>query len=398
MKTLNRFTCLLIVAIASNVWAQDAKPQPTVKIVNETRIFELDDSRNVRENAGMHSMRLSPDATMLLYVQRSAPAAKANADGAAQNRRGYRLVLRDIKAGKDTVMPGAPSGSDDFLVAYVSMRPFDADGKNVVIPVGLGPADEPVRIGKGQMQLGSYELATGKLKELDLIGPVVFPSYDAAGKNLIVFAMFMAKGGPDLALSKIVISPSDKIDFKKIGIMGMPRSPCPVGDILPVLLPPNRQDPNAPRKSGFVLYDTKADKQLLMLPIQSGNKLDDYNPQWTTDGRYLYYVDSENDATSDGKMRRKSITRIWDRKKTVEHAIIENVIPVGPAPGKSAMILIYKDRSCKVHNPATAKTSPLLGDGTRLINANGRFLLYVKPDKNGKQSVYRAEMKSTGAR
>jgi hypothetical protein len=173
----------------------------------------------------------------------------------------------------------------------------------------------------------------------------------------------------------------------------MPRSPCPVAAVLPVLLPPSRKQGEAPRRSSFALYDTKADKQLLMLPTQSGNKLDDYNPQWTADGRYLYYVDSENDESPDGRMRRKSITRIWDRKKAVEHAIIGGAVPVGPAPGKSAMILKYKDRSCKVHNAATAKTSALLGEGTRLINANGRFLLYAKQDKEGVESVYRAEMK-----
>ena len=382
MRTLNQLACLLVVAIASGTLAQDVKPQPTAKIVNETRI-------NILDYAGMHSMCLSPDAKTLLYVQRLPPPAKP--DGEA--RRGYRLVVRDIKTGKDTVMPGAPSGSDDFLVACISMRPFDATGKNIVIPVGLGPADEPVRIGEGQMQLGIYNLAAGKLKKLDLTAPVIFPSYDADGKNLIVFAMFTKDRRPDMASSKIVISPADKIKFKQIGIIGLPRSPCPVGDILPVLLPPNRQDPNAPRKSAFVLYDTKADKQLLMLPMQEGNKLDDCNPQWTADGRYLYYVDSEKDESPDGRMRRKNITRIWDRKKAVEHAIIEDVVPVGPAPGKSAMILKYKDRSCKIHYPATGKTSPLLNGKTKLISANGRFLVYIKELEDGMACVYRAEMK-----
>jgi len=394
MKTLKQLTCLLVVTTGALAWAEDAKPQPGVKIVNETRIFELDDSRNIRENAGVHSMCLSPDAATLLYVQRIAPAAKPDGGGPPRNRRGYRLVIRDIKAGKDTVMPGPPSGSDDFLVACVSMRPFDAAGKNIVIPVGIGPADEPVRPGKGQMQLGIYDLAAGKLKKLDLTASVVFPSYDAEGKNLIVLAMVARDGRPDMAASKIVISPADKIKFKQLGIVGLPRAPCPGGRVLPVLLPPARDESEVARRGTFILYDTKADKRLLMLPAQSGNKLDDYNPQWTGDGRYLYYVDSEDDPSPDGKMRRKSITRIWDRKKAVEHAIIEDAVPIGPAPGKSAMILKYrKNGRCKVHNTATAKTPPLLGEGTKLINANGRFLLYVKQDKDGTKSVYRAEMK-----
>ena len=387
MKTLNKLVWLLVAAITPLASAQDAKPKPAVKIVKETKVFKLDDSNNVRENQGVHSMRLSPDAENVLYVQQIQPAEGVKSSG-------HRLAIRNIKIAKDTILPGAPCGSDDFFVAYVSMNPFDAEGKNLVIPIGLGPENEPVRIGKGQMQLGIFNLESGKPKKLDLTGPIIFPSYDATGKNLIVFAMFMGdRGGPDLAQSKIVTSPADKIKFKKIGVMGMPRTPRPGGDILPVLLPPNRQDPNAPRKTGFALYDTKAGKQLLMLPIQSGSKLDDYNPQWTADGRFLYYVDSERDAAPDGSMRYKQITRIWDHKKSVEHAIIEDVVPVGPGPGKSAMVLKYKGGDCKIHDPSTSKTSPLLNSETRIINAQGRFLLYVKKDKEGVDAVYRGEIK-----
>ena len=393
MKTMSQLACLLVIAVTSTAHAEDAKPKPAVKIVNETKVFKLDDSRDRRENAGMHSMCLSPDATTLLYVQRIPPAAKPGGDAPQRRRRGYRLVLRNIKTGKDTVMPGAPSGSDDFLVAYVSMRPFDAAGKSIVIPVGLGPADEPLRPGKGQMQLGIYNLAAGKLKKLDLTAAIIFPSYDAEGKNLIVLAMSLGDQGPDMALSKIVISPADKIKFKQIGITGMPRGPCPGGIVLPVLLPPNRNQPNAPRRGTFVLYDTKSDKQLLMLP-QSGTKLDDYNPQWTADGRYLYYADYGNDPVRKSMKGGKRITRIWDRKKAVERPIIEGAVPIGPAPGKSEMILMNREKgSCWVHNTATGKDSPLPGGIARLINADGRFILYVKQDKDSAKSVYRAEMK-----
>jgi hypothetical protein len=391
MKTLNQLACMLVNAIPTIAFAQDAKPQPTVKIVNETKIFKLDDSRNISENSSTHSMCLSPDAQTLLYVQKIPPAAKPDGEAPKRASRGYRLVIRDIKTGKETVLPGAPSGSDDFMVACVSMRPFDAAGKNLIIPVDLGPVDQPTRIGKGQMQLGTYELATGKLTKLDVTGPVIFPSYDAAGKNIIVFVMAVGDKGPDMASSKIVISPVDKIKFKQIGVTGLPRSPCPAAGILPVLLRPNRDQ--GENRGSFVLYDTKGDKQIIRLPLQRGNKLDDYNPQWTADGRFLYYVDSETDASPDGTTRRKNITRIWDRKKAVEHAIIQDVLPIGPAPGKSAMILRYKDGSSKVHDPAANKTSPLLGDGTKLINANGRFILYIKSDKEGIKSVYRAEIK-----
>ncbi|MCP4377134.1 MAG: hypothetical protein GY794_13280, partial [bacterium] len=328
MKLLNQLACLLVIAAVSNAWAEDAKPKPTVKIVNETKIFALEESRNIRENNGVHSMRLSPDGKTLLYIERLPKVAN-------QRRRGYRLHIRDIKTGKDTVMPGAPSRSDDFLVAYASMYPFDATGKNLVIPIITSKDNKPVKIGEGEMQLGIYDIATGKLDKLDMKAPVIFPSYDATGKNLIVFEMFVGSGGPDMELSKIVVSPVDKIKFKKIGVMGMPRSPCPTGDILPILLPPERKNPDAPRQSELVIYDTKADKKLASPPLASGSKIDDYNPQWTTDGRYLYYIDSEIDKTPDGDSRYKRIMRVWDRKKSAEVSLAENIIPIGPAPGKA---------------------------------------------------------------
>lgn len=393
MKTMNLLACLFVIATGAAAHAEDAKPKPTVKIANETMIFKLDDSRNRRENTGIHSMHLSPDASRVLYVQRVPPAVKPAGGGPRRNRRAYRLVLRDIKTRKDTILPGSPSESDDFLVAYVSTRPFDAEGKNLVVPVGLGPADKPLRAGRGQMQLGVYSLADRKLKKLDLTAAMIFPSYDAEGKNLIVLAMSVRDGRHDIASSKLVTSPADKIQFKQIGVVGLPRSPCPGGRVLPVLLPPASGLSGTSSQWAFILYDTKSDKQLLALPSQS-TRLDDYNPQWTADGRYLYYVDSEKDATPDGRTRHKNIMRIWDRTKGVEHAIIQDVIPVGRGPGKSAMVLVHsKEGRCSVHNAANGKDSPLLGEGTRLINADGRFLLYVKQDKDGTKSVYRAEMK-----
>jgi hypothetical protein len=389
MKLLNQLACLLVIAAVSNAWAEDAKPKPTVKIVKETKIFALDDSRKISENDGMHSMRISPDGKTLLYIQ----GLPRNANN-RNNRRGYRLGIRDIKTGKETVIPGATSRSDDFLVAYVSMQPFDATGKNLVIPICVSDNGEPVRPGKGKMELGIYDITAGKVKKLALTAPVIFPSYDAKGKNLIVFEMFIGNQGPDLASSKIVISPVDKIKFRKIGVMGLPRSPCPSGDILPILLPPDQNNPGASRKSEMVIYDTKGDKKLAMPTVDSGNKLDDYNPQWTGDGRYLYYVDTERDQTPDGNTRHKQIMRVWDRKKSVEVSLAENIIPVGPAPEKTGMIVLgKKNNAYSIHDPASGKMAPILDGKTKIISITGRFMVCVKQDDKGTKTVYRTEIK-----
>ena len=377
MKIANSLACLLVGVITSASRAEDAKPQPAVKIVNETKIFKLDDSRNIGDIYDIHRMCLSPEAETLLYVQRIPPAKP-------DNPRGFRLVLRNIKTAKDTVLPGAPVGATQILFDYISMNPFNATGNKLTLPIAIGPADRPLRPTQGMMQLGCYDLKTGKIKKLDLTATIILPSYDAAGKNLIVQTVTFQNRRP---ACKTFLSPADKINFKQSNIKGTPRKPCPEENILPVLIRPESED------NVLILYDTKANKHLLRMPLYSGIYLSCYNPQWTTNGRYLYYNDCKIGEYPDGKIRRTDMTRIWDRKKNVELPIIKDAVPIGPAPGGSMILVHDKETRYSVHNPATAKTSPLLNDGTRLINANGRFLLYVKKDKDGAKSVYRAEIK-----
>jgi hypothetical protein len=383
MKKLNKLACLLVIAIASVASAQNT----SLKIANETQIFVLDKSRDITENSGLHSMRISPDGKTLLYVERLPRTGNQG--------RGYRLVLRDIKTGKDTVLPGAPSESDDFLVAYVSMHPFDATGKKIILPVcGSELNNEPVDPGDGQMQLNIYDIATGKVTDLSMNAPVLFPSYDAAGKNIIVFVMFKGEDGPDMELSKIVVSPSKKIKFRKIGVVGVPRTPCPIGDILPILILPNPKKPGGPREPDLIVYDMKANKKVATPPLISDRKLGDHNPQWTADGRFLYYVDSLKQEVPMGMPGYKPLMRVWDRKKLVQQSMTEGLLPIGPVPGKAGMIVLGKENySYSIHNPATGKTSPILDGKTKIISITGRFMVCVKQSPDGTKFVYRSEIK-----
>lgn len=395
VRTLVIATAVIIAtAIAS---AEDAKPPAAPKLVNETKIFDLDESRDIRENRGLHSMRLSPDAALLLYIQRmtfpggpATPQPRGVPNRPPRPRRGYRLVLRDIKTAKDTTLPGAPFRSDDFAVMFVSMRPFSPDGKKLILPVGTDEDGDGIHnLAKEKMDLVLYDVASGKTAKLDLASPILFPTFSGDGKQLIVLAMVKEK---QATLHVAPVAPADKIKFKQLGIWGLPRSPCPAAPVLPLLLPPARDEGQEMRRGSFILYDIKADKRLAVLPTQSEGKLDDYNPQWTADGRYLYYYDIEEGTAPDGGTRRKTVTRVWDRTKSVETAIIEGVVPVGPAPGKSTVVLMGSGSggTC-IHDAAAEKMSPL--PEVRFINAQGRFLVYVRQDKDGKKSVYRAEIK-----
>ncbi len=389
MKLLNQLTCLLVIAAVSNAWAEDAKPKPTVKIVNETKIFALDKSKIVHENDSP-SMRISPDGKTLLYVER---IAKANENA----RHAYRLRIRDIKTGKDTAMPGASCTEEDFLTAYVSSTcPFDATGKNLVIPICKSQDDgKPLDIPKGTMQLGIYEIATGKTKKLALTAPVIFPSYDATGKNLIVLEMFAKdSGGPDINASKIAISPVDKIEFREIGVKGLPRTPCPTGDILPITLLPNWDEARMAPNFDTIIYDTKTNKKLTAPKISSGDDPTKDQPQWTSDGRYLYYINNEIDKTPEGATRHKQLMGVWDRKKCAEVSLAEGLIPVGPIPGKNGMIVkSSKGYKYSIHDPSTGKTTPIFDGKRKIESITGRFMVCLKEDAKGSTSVYRTEIK-----
>ena len=398
MNTSNQPLCVLLIGLTAIASTEGAEPPAAPKLANETRIFDLDESRDIRENRGMHSMRLSPDGKKLLYIQRvtfpggpTTPRPRGAPNKPARFRRGYRLVLRDIKAAKDTTLPGAPLRSDDFIVMFVSMRPFSHDGKKLVLPVGTDEDGDGIHnLEKEKMDLVLYDVASGKTAKLDLASPVIFPAFSGDGKQLIVLTMVKEKQG---TLHVAPVAPADKIKFRNLSVWGLPRSPCPGAPALPLLLPPARDEGQETRRGGsFILYDIKADKRLTVLPAQSQGKLDDYNPQWTADGRYLYYADTETDASPDGKTRRKTVTRVWDRTKSAETAVIEGVVPVGPGPGKSAVVLAGPGSggAC-IHDAAAEKISPL--PEVRFINAQGRFLLYVKQAKDGAKAVYRAEVR-----
>ena len=71
------------------------------------------------------------------------------------------------------------------------------------------------------------------------------------------------------------------------------------------------------------------------------------------------------------------------------------MIPIGPAPGKTGMIVLNKKTNAYlIHDPATGKLSPILDGrtGARIISVTGKFLVCLKRDK-GVSTVYRTEIR-----
>jgi len=378
---------LRTLAVASIVaMGTAARAEEAARIVDEKVIFEMSDDAKVRENRGVGSMRLSPDGTNLLYIRR---CVDGNRD------RDYKLIIRDIKAAKEKELKIVPYEDDDIAVIMLSSRVFDPSGKRLALGMGVdvnkdGRHDFP----KETMQAILYDLATDKITKVGAPAPVVVASFDRTGKALVLIsADVMAQSGT------MYTTPADKVKLRQLGLWGLPRGICPTADVLALLLPPKRE-PGGRRKNTLVLFDLAKDKIAASLPVREGNtKLDDYCPHWTVDGRYLYYVGVDREPKDDGSTESKYESRIWDRIKGELAPEVPGMIPLGPGPTATTMVLCsYETRDkLAVHDAAGGKTWTVAAPALRPIGSEGRYILYVKPGKDGKDVLCRGRITLPGS-
>ena len=335
----------------------------------------------------MHSARLSPNGKHLLYM-RVKPVELSAQDGPpARERRFYHLTLRDLKTGKDKPLP-IPAYRDGGIPVYMlSGKIFDSGGGTIALGAGVDASGDGLYDDRTEkMQAVVYDIASEKLTKLPVNESAVLATFDRTGKGLII--MSMSRGERQ---GKLLTTPLGKPKLRQLGKWGLPRGVCPAADVLAMLLPPDRDRPS---RSKFVLYDLKADKQIAELPVHEQNtKLDDCCPQWTTNGRYLYYADVKLEMI-DGRQERKYLTRIWDRTKGREAGIVPDVVPIGPGPGKSTMV-VAKDRGrgqMSLHDAATGDSHTLGKETMTAIAAEGKYLLYADKPADGKSGIYMAEI------
>lgn len=360
----------------------------TGKIVDETVIFELSEDIGRRENAGVGSMRLSPDGTKLLFIRRQ---------GADRTTRSYRLVLRDIKGGKDRELKIAGYDQDDLAAFMLAGNVFDPAGKRLALGVAVDAnkngrhdfgGDDPE-----QMQAVLYDLATDKATKIGLSADIVLASFDRTGKGLVLIT-----ADKEAAEGKMYVTPVDPIKLRPFGLWGVPRGICPAVDVMGLLLPPTAEARAAGKRPQpeMGLFDLAKGKMMLKLPVREHNtKLDDYCPQWTADGRYLYYIGVDREPRPGGGTRRKYESRIWDRVKSQSLPEVPGVVPVGPGPTAGTMVLApYRTvDKLMVHDAKVDKAWPVDGPALRPIGSEGKYILYVRSGKEGKDVLCRGQIK-----
>ena len=340
---------------------------------------------------GRFSARLTPDGEHLLYA-RWEPRFRSH-PGVVTRKSSYRLILRRLADGAETQFAGPSIDvAAEYVAAYLAMNIFDATGRKIAVVCGRDDDGDGVCvIRKEKMCLGLYDLAAGRLEQLDLRAEAILPTFDRTGKRLLVMAM------EDVARQKgaIYTSPMPPIKLTKLPVEGFLCRPCPAADVVPLVL----VDRDWRRR--LCLYDLRAGKQAADVPIDKRNsRLARYSPQWTADGRYLCYLDVEFDS-NDPLADASQYARIWDRKAGKVVRSVAGAIPVAAGPTGSSVILqaTRGNRIAHLLLDAAANTSwRIPGDVKRIISTRGRKVVYMKPTPDRKEAVYVAEIRLPAGR
>jgi len=410
MKNAVKLTLLCVLTMSTVAHAKDAP-----KLVGEKEIMKLNDNIAYRRHQGAWSMRLSPDGRRVLYLRKKTYKT-TRADGSQRDRRGYKLVLRDLKTGKDTVVPVPALFDDSFAVAWMSMTVFDPTGRTLIVPAGQDGNKNGLMERTEKCKAGLYDIASEKLKTFDIESNVIFPTFHPDGKTLVVLALEGARTPTDV---KVHITPTDKIKFRTLSKAGMIRSLSPTSDLMAIVL---LTEGERPRPGRCVLYDLKTDtvKAELVGKDQTRTLLE-HNPQWTADGRYIYHIIIKDDVR-DGRSHSETMTRIWDAKAGKEVSIISGVAPIGPGPDRGTMVLVRLLITPRVISPEVigdkdaaqiqpppkvereivlhARGDKTLGPGLhplgdksmRPISTQGKWLLFIRTDANGNEKACMAEI------
>lgn len=386
-----RNAVLGILVVASTFACREAVgAEQSAKIVDEKAVFALGEDVSRGENAGVGSMRLSPDGTKLLFIRRQ---------GDDRQTRSYKLVLHDIKTGKDKDLKLPAYDEDDIAGFMLAGNVFGPAGQKLALGAGCdtnknGRHDFIRNSEQEKMQAVVYDLATDKMTAFGEADDVALASFDRTGKALVIInADKNAKTG------KMFITPLEKIKLRQFCLWGLPRGACPTADVMAVLLPPTAEQRAAGRrpKPKMVLFSMAKNEILATLPLHEGNtKADDFCPQWTGDGRYLYYLDKEQEPADDGRTRIKIESRIWDRVKGQLAEAVPGTIPIGPGPTTGTMVLCrYSSAGAGqpvVHDASAGTIWTVDGPEIRLIASEGKYIVYARKGDDGKETIYRGKL------
>jgi len=330
---------------------------------------------------------LSPDGRMMLYIRRE-EADKPKGYAGSWSGSLCRLVLHEIRTGKETVLPSGPFTWADPLQMLLSRQPFDAKARTVLMYVSAGDNDDGIHDLRAEaMRVGVYTLATGRTAKLKPEGPIVFP---AQGRDMLLLSLWdkregvgtvecvQAKGG-DWAAGKM----------RTLGASGIGMAVSPAGTVAAVWKPPIKRG----QTQEWFLFDLKSDTRLADMPISSQNThMDDFPPVWSSDGRFLYYVDNLDASAAATRRSARKGTRVWDVQAGKQAAELAGLVPMGTGPGGTVVLMGPGGGTVTVHDAAGARQWSVEGLEGRIFWAGGGEVLLERKTEDGQKGVFLADL------
>lgn len=336
--------------------------------------------------------KLSPDGRKLLFY-REAPTEENGRKGVV------RLVLRDLADGRETLLPfpALPKRLAKYLpMMSFSNTPFGKTGTQIVLGVGIDTDENGIFDARTEkMQAVVFDFTTSKTTNLSATGSVVTASYDNTGNRYIVSTV--DRGKPDKI--RLLLSRTDPVHWQEHVLAGVPRAISPDIDLVVLLKASAVHGRELP--TDLLLYNTRERKETATLPaFNKVGALSMYAyvfvPQWTASGEHLYYIDIFGfpDDPRHG-------TTVWQRRSQTVIKQLPNVVPIGPGPTKSSMVLMRVDEvkesgsrviGIVVHDASNNQTWEIPLPDTRILGTHGSHVIYTRKDKAGEETVYMAEI------
>jgi hypothetical protein len=407
MKTMVRcaLVCLIALCGPPPAWARDANTSATTRAGTTWPRFSQFREILVRPDltsvhglvpaiTGPWSARLSPDGSKVLYV-RQAPLLTIKKTATRPNDT-YRLLLKDTVDGGEKRLPIPACTTDDIIPLMMKLAVFDRAGKKIVLGVGEDPNNTRGYSSYGRsdpMQAYVYDIEADRLDPLEIRGLVVVPMFNQPGTGVIAWTWNRVAPNPD-----IVLSPVDMPRTQKLDIRGVPLGISPTADVIFL----NQTTLRGRGLGAFKpsLYDLENKRDLGMLPVQWGDPSSAvFAPQWTSDGRYLLYVDVRRQGV-EGSIAFAATTIVYDTKERKQVTAVDGHFPVGPGPTETTMVLFKmgltpENRWIVLYDLKENKFTRLGERGLRVLDACGKYVLYAKNQSAGQESIFKAEIELT---
>jgi len=396
---LTAAACLLATGWASaqiEPATQPTQPLTWPRLMNSRLIVTRDDaaklSGSVPATQGPWSARLSPDGVRMLYVRTETLPVKARTPTAPSAITVHRIVLRDMIESSEKRLPIPPCTTDDIIPMQMKMNVFDVMGKRIVLGAGEDPNSQGYSsYGMGdKMQGYVYDLDTETLSALGVRDLIVVPTFDRTGKGVFAHTWNRVTTGAGIHFVSL-----DAPGPKKLDVPGAPWTMCPTADILPIDQTPMRGRGEEGIK--LVLYDVQARRVLTALPVGGGDaSASIFAPQWTSDGRYLYYADVTREGASTTLVLTLS-SFVYDCQEKKQVGTVPRCFALGFGPTPTTMVMYQVDKDSKkrwlVLHDLSKGTVVRLGEaGVRPLDARGKYVLYARSLTGGKEGIFKGEI------